>query len=94
MSANAATPPEKELESRPCPKCGGASFRIPRTAMSKIYVGSKRYQCGKCQAKYLRWIGLDIPDSSRDVYRRQLNLILFPVVILLGVAVLYFFLPR
>ncbi len=62
--------------------------------MSKVYVGGKRYQCGKCQAKYLRWFGLSIPDSSRDVYRRQLNLILFPVVILFGVAVLYFFLPR
>ena len=94
MPANAAAPSEKEMETRPCPKCGDASFRIPRTAMSKIYVGGKRYQCGKCQAKYLWWIGLSIPDSSRDVYRRQLNLILFPVVILLGVAVLYFFLPR
>lgn len=66
----------------------------PAGSTSRIFVGSKRSQCGKCQTKYLNWMGLEIPDSSWYAYRRQLSLILFPVVILLGVAVLYLFFPR
>lgn len=31
-------------------------YRVPRSALMRLLVGSKRYRCLKCNKNYLQWL--------------------------------------
>lgn len=39
-----------------CPRCVSAMRRAPRNVLMRLFIGSKHYQCLKCNRNYLQWL--------------------------------------
>lgn len=59
------------IHSAKCPRCKGASYRIPRLPSQKRLPGSKRFRCEACDVVFLRWMGLTLNVTGRGLPRPE-----------------------